>query len=106
MNSKQMFPSEFLKSDDLSSKPEEVTMDKVTVREFQDPITKESEEKPLLHFVGVEKTLILNKTNWDRIAEMYGDESDKWKGKKIKLHLEAITAFGKKTDAIRVLVEK
>ena len=102
MNRTAAFPSEFLKSDEVSSKGEIFEMDEVELREFQDPQTKEKSNKPVLSFSNSDKGLILNKTNWDRIVKKHGPESNKWKGKKITLYLEAVEAFGKVTDAIRV----
>lgn len=64
------------------------------------------EEKPVLLFKGVEKGLVLNKTNATRIADQHGDETDLWVGKRITLTTESVTAFGKTQWAIRVKPER
>ncbi len=102
MNSKTAFPSEYLKADDVSGMGETYVMKSVKNEEFTDQ-DETKEMKPVLSFHDQEKTLILNKTNWNRIAEIYGDESDTWNGKTIKLHLESVDYKGKKIDAIRVV---
>ena len=103
MKSNEAFPSEYLKVGDVSGVGEKYKMGLVQMEKFVDPETQESAMKPVLSFDGVEKRLILNKTNWNRIAEIHGDDSNKWIGKEVVLRLEKIEAFGKTQDAIRVL---
>jgi len=102
MKRNEAFPSEFLKPDDIAGTGETYTMGTIEMREFEDPATKEKESKPVLSLSGIEKKLILNRTNWDRIAGLYGDETNEWQGKEIVLHLESVSAFGKTSDVIRV----
>lgn len=104
MNQNDAFPSNYLKSTDVSGHGEPYVMDSVKIVEFTDPQTQETSEKPVLSFSGTEKALILNKTNWKRIAKLFGEESDLWKDKTITLRLEAVEAFGKTSDVIRVAV--
>lgn len=104
MKVNEAFPSAYLKVDDVSGKGEEYTIDGVNFEIFTDPETQEKEKKPVMSFQGVEKRFILNKTNWNRIANILGDESDDWTGKKITLRLEKVEAFGKSQDAIRVVL--
>ncbi len=106
MKKNSVFPSEYLKVEDVSGMGEEYTMLEVEMVEFKDPKTQEVSKKPVLWFQGLDKGLILNKTNWNLIATLHGDESDLWLGKKITLGLSEIEAFGKKQDAIRVIGAK
>lgn len=102
MKRKEVFPSNFLKADDIPGMGETFKMKELKIVEIKDIDTQELIPKPVLFFDGLEKGLILNATNWDRIAKFHGDESKGWAGKKIKLVLEAVTAFGKTSDCIRV----
>lgn len=102
MKMKDVFPSDYIKVEDVSGKGEEYTIRAVNVREFTDPATQEIESKPVVWFHDTKKGLILNKTNWERIAAEHGDESDNWSGKVITLHLEKVQSFGKTMDAVRV----
>ena len=65
---------------------------------------KHKEEKPVLAFKEDDRGLVLNGTNWDTIADCYGDDSDGWFGKTIELYA-AKTEFGSKVvDCIRVRI--
>lgn len=99
-----LFPSVHLKPSDLEKlgAPVEVEIDHIDLAEFTDPETKETEEKPILHLVGL-KPLILNKTNSKRLAAILGPELETWNGKKVRLGVMMVESFGETTAAIRVL---
>lgn len=91
------FPSNFLKADDLAGKAIRVVIDSVTTEKIGD------DSKPVLHFVGKDRGLILNKTNASRIVEATGsDETDNWEGWSIVLYACKVDYQGKRVDAIRV----
>ena len=91
------FPSDYLKAADLNGKPVRVTIESVSVEKIGD------DQKPVLHFVGKDKTLVLNKTNANRIVEAVGsDETDDWDGWSIVLYPCKVDYQGKRVDAIRV----
>ncbi len=47
--------------------------------------------------------MVLNAINWDTIESMYGDETDQWRGRKIRLWFNpAIEYQGRRTGGIRV----
>lgn len=61
------------------------------------------EKKPVLHFKGEFKPLILNTTNMKAIAKACGtDYMDEWVGKNIQLYVDQVPAFGTTTLAVRV----
>ena len=100
----EAFPSPFLKAkelltSDLSVKISELTIETLTSQEQGE----EDQEKATLHFSNHEKMLILNKTNWERIVMVTGeDDSDNWTGKTIILTTEMVNAFGETKPAVRV----
>lgn len=96
----EMFPSKYLKADDLDSDTP-VIIANIKFERMQSEDGKE-EDKPVLYFLRVEKGLVLNKTNATIISEQHGDDTDNWNGKKITLTKERVTAFGKSQWAIRV----
>jgi hypothetical protein len=103
MNLNDMFPSTSLKSADFEDGGEmNLTISKVEIRDLGQQDTKEM--KPCLAFLEVDKSLVLNKTNANIIATMYGDKNidTAWIGKKITLHVEMTTFQGKPTPGIRV----
>lgn len=105
MNINSAFPSKYLKSADL---PEDgdliLTMDDVSIETVgQD---EDAEQRPILRFADHEKALVLNKTNANTIAAMYGPETENWKGQRIALFATEVAYQGKMTLAIRVRVRK
>lgn len=104
---KEMYPSKYLKADDVDEQGGDVpaTIKGVRLEEMQDN-EGAKEDKPVLYFNNVPKGMVLNKTNADRISAAYGDESDSWRGKPVVLYTEEVKAFGKTTNAIRLRVAK
>jgi hypothetical protein len=91
------FPSDYLKTSDLNGKAVRVQIADVTTEKVGD------DQKPILHFVGKEKGLVLNKTNANRIVEATGtDETDEWAGWSIVLYPAKVDFQGKRVDAIRI----
>ncbi len=91
------FPSNYLKASDLNGKAVRVTIDSVTMEKLGD------DQKAILHFVGKDKGLVINKTNANRIIEAIGtDETDTWFGWSIVLYACKVDFQGKRVDAIRV----
>ena len=86
-----------LSAADLAGKAVRVTIESVSSQKFDEG------EKPILHFVGKEKTLVLNRVNSYAIANAVGtDESDDWVGWSIVLYPTQVLYQGKMVDAIRV----
>ena len=57
--------------------------------------------KPVLHFQGAQKGMVLNKTNANVITILYGDETDNWIGKQIELYPTQTDFRGEIVDCIR-----
>jgi len=79
----------------------EVTIDHAE----QDKVTSErgTEEKLCVHFMGDYKPLIVNATNGAAIKDAIGSgRVETWRGKKVLLYREQVSAFGKTTMAVRV----
>lgn len=69
----------------------------------RESVGDEEDVKPVLHFIGEPRGLVLNGINWDTIAACYGDDSDDWAGKKIKIWFDPNVMFGpKRTGGVRV----
>lgn len=98
------FPSNFLKAEDLNGKSVVVAISKV---EF-DTIGKDSKEgrKLIVSFSGKEKKMVVNKTNAKTIEKLYGDDTDNWIGKSIKLVTREVEFQGDVVWALRVSLEK
>lgn len=78
----------------------------VTIKEVKQEIVKNqngSEECTIAYFDEDVKPLILNKTNAEMIARVWGTPFiEDWKGLKITLKVKKINAFGEMVDAVRV----
>src|SRR5262245_20329528 len=90
------FPSTYLKAADLQDRNITVTIDRVEMEDIG------SDHKPVIYFQGKEKGLVLNRTNSNNIAAVYGDETADWAGKEITLYPTIVDFQGRSVDAIRV----
>jgi len=90
--------SSFLTHKNVSDEPIVAAIEKVEVQE----IGQEKERKPVLFLEGQAKGLVLNKTNANTIAALYGPETDLWTGKMIELYATKCTFMGQLKDCIRV----
>lgn len=98
MKRHEAFPSKWLKTEDLQGKPRVVTIEAVGIEDIGD----DGDRKPVMSFQGMEKGFVLNSTNFDTIAEAYGEETDDWHGHKIELYPTTTDFKGKRTPCIRI----
>ena len=61
-----------------------------------------TKRKYLAYFEGVEKPLVLNKTNAQKLAAAYGKDHSKWIGMEVELYAE-MTGLGKEGVRVRPL---
>jgi hypothetical protein len=96
MNINDAFPSNYLKSSDLKGTTPTVTMSHVISEQLGD------DRKLVLYFQNKEKGMVLNKTNANNIASIYGPETEGWTGKKVMLAVAWVDFQGRSVEAIRV----
>ena len=107
MNLRELYPSRFIASEDFKDKPVTLTIDRVAVEQVGHGGDKES--KVITYFKEPSKTthkpiqLVLCATNAQRIAVMFGKETNDWSGHKVTLGVEMVESFGDIVPAIRVL---
>ena len=101
MRMREALPGKYLTGDDLDEEVV-VTIDRVVMEAFRDPRTRLEARKPVMYFQRAKRGLIVNRTNWRAVADLYGDESDHWTGKRISLVAMMVDAYGKQTRAVRV----
>ena len=97
----EVFPSKYLKCADLNGKPHVVEIEDAPQEVLKNTDGKE-EEKTVLYFKGAEKSLPLNMTNWDSVAEICGGETNEWIGGVIELYPAKTQMGGKTVDCIRI----
>ena len=94
---RKAFPSKYLSSADLDGREPVVTIDRVVSENIGDDL------KLVVYFAGKDKGVVLNKTNANAIADITGeDDTDAWKGHKIKLITVKVEFQGKRVPAIRI----
>jgi hypothetical protein len=98
---REALPGRYLTGEDLEGEVV-VTIDRVVLESFRDPRTRVEARKPVMYFQRAKRGLIVNRTNWRAVADLYGDESDNWPGKRIALVGVMVDAYGKQTRAVRV----
>jgi hypothetical protein len=103
MKISDLFPSKYVKAADLNGKPFTLAIKKLVIEEMGHG--NEKEKKPVLYFSNAAKGLVLNRTNAMIIANLYGDESDGWVGKRVTIYPTKVRAFGQMQDCIRVREE-
>jgi len=98
MKVSEMFPTKWISAADLQNR--EVT---VTIRDIaMEQVEQDKPPKPVLYFTGGQKGMVLNKTNSNSIAVLYGDDTDGWSGKPITLHTQWVDFKGEMKQAVRV----
>jgi hypothetical protein len=96
-----LFPSKWLKSSDLGSTARIATISKI---DFE-LVGNEKEKKAVVSFQNTTKRLILNRTNAQTLAYLYGPTVLAWIGKKIILYSAEVLFRGMPTQAIRIKEE-
>ena len=85
MQRDEVFPSKYLKCADLNGKPVVVSIASAPLEPLKSADGK-TQNKTVLYFLNAKKTLPLNLTNWDAVAEICGDDTEDWPGNKIELY--------------------
>lgn len=98
MKTNDVFPSKYLRGADIEDREVQATVSHVAMEDVT-----ETEKKPVVHFKGATKGVVLNKTNWDRLVHISGsDDSDDWSGVKVILYTELVTFQGKTSPSVRI----
>jgi hypothetical protein len=95
-NLSDVYPSNYLKAADLEGRTIKVTIDDIKLEKVG------TDEKLIAYFKGGKKGLVLNKTNSNNIALVYGMDTDGWIDAEIQLYPTMVDFQGKSTEAIRV----
>ena len=97
----ELFPSRWIKSSDIGSTPRTVTISRI---DFE-IIGHNQERKAVLSFQNSTKRMILNRTNAQILASLYGKEVMSWVGKRITLYCAEVQFRGTTTLAVRIKEE-
>ncbi len=98
-NINDAFPSNYLKASDLGGRQIVVTIDRV---EFE-AVGRDKEQKAVIHFVGKQKGMVLNKTNARKIIEIAGSAlTEDWQGVAVVLYPTETEFAGETVECIRL----
>lgn len=99
---RSMYDSNYLYAFDLKGR--DVTVTIRDVRAVKVKNSEKEEKKPIVFFKESKDSrgLVLCKTNGKTIAQMYGNDTDAWIGKRVTLFAAMVDAFGKTVEAIRI----
>jgi hypothetical protein len=89
-----------MKADDLKGRTAKYTIVDCTAEVVGE------DKRLVLAFSDNDRPLVLNKTNANSLAELYGPETSEWEGKAIKLVPSTTSFQGKMVKCIRISPEQ
>jgi hypothetical protein len=105
MKRDDVFQTRYLKASDLAGRPRIFTIEEAPLLTLKN--TKgEEQQKTVLVFAGEKKSLPLNMTNWDAVADICGGDTEDWPGGKVELYPTKTSMGGKTVDCIRIRAPK
>jgi hypothetical protein len=94
----ELFPSKYLAKEDFP-KPRVLTTESLGTA----LIGEDKEQKHILYFANCDKGLVLNKSVATVLADMFGDDTDKWIGKRVEVYTDHSIMFaGRRVGGIRL----
>lgn len=101
----ELLPSTYLKKEDFPT-PALLTIDRLE-RVNVAPEGQPPENKWALHFLELDRALVLNSTNIQTLGALLGDDTDHWLGHKIVAFADPTVAYaGKLVGGIRLRAPK
>jgi hypothetical protein len=102
MKRSEVFPSKYIRPEDLNGRAVIVTIERAPLELLKTPDGKQ-QNKIVLYFVGRQKALPVNVTNFDTISDICAeDDTERWAGHQIELYPTTTTMGGRVVDCIRV----
>jgi hypothetical protein len=100
MKRSDIFKSTDLRTPDLNGRPLVVTIVDAPLETLKN---RDGEnDRTVLYFERDAKPFILNMTNWDAVAAIAGDDTDRWPGAAIELYPTTTTMDGEVVPCIRI----
>lgn len=96
MNIEEAFPSKYLKAADLQGQAVIAKIATVKMEKLGE------DNRPMLYFVGKDKGLPINKSNKNKLVELFGAETDDWTGQTIEMFVILTDYKGEQVEAIRL----
>src|SRR4051812_40792334 len=102
LNLSLMYPSKYLKAEDLRGHTVTVTIEHVNIEALM-MTGGRKEKKVVIRFVGKEKQFVANKTNGFALGLLLGPHARSWEGKKVQLAPDVDTLGKDEVPCIRVV---
>lgn len=96
MDSSEMFPTRWLSAEDVGNREVSVVVEDSKIEMIGD------DKKLVLYYVGFDKGHVLNKTNWKKIKEKLGAETNNWKDANLVLYTALVPYKGEDVPALRL----
>ena len=100
MNVHEMYRSDYMKSDDLNGQALCLSITECLAEKAG------GDERLVLAFFEVPSLMILDRTNTNMLAELYGPETSEWRGKVIKLAPSTTLFLGQVVKYVRICHER
>ena len=102
-----MFPSKYLKVEDLEGHPVRLKIEKAVTESLKDFNTGKMIPKTVLSFEDTDKILVLSaKINWTAVEEIAGEDTGDWAGHEIEVYPAETEVQGKMKPCIRIRAPK
>lgn len=101
----ELFPSKYLAAVDATTDTI-VTIKGIEIELLKNKDTDKDEPKPILYFNEFEKGMVLNKTNKNTLATLYGNDISELVGKRVILYAPICESFGKSAPALRIKAQR
>jgi hypothetical protein len=100
MKRSDIFKSSYYKAEDFADGPANFTIK--AVREGLVGIGEDKSRKCIVDVVEEDKSFVLNLTNFNALAEAFGEETDDWEAHKFRARRAMVQFQGKSVPAIRL----
>ena len=99
----EVLDGQYLTGAELPDAPVTLRIERANRTEVEDRRTKKPKKKIELWFVGLSKSLLLNKTNGAAVLAMFGQTSTTWIGKRITIRRVWGEGFGVEQWLLRIV---
>lgn len=103
MNVKDLIVGKYLSAKDMVGQRVLATLDVCQIEEFENKTTGVTDSRPVVYFEDLDQGMVLNKTNLKVLAREFGEETEKWKGKRVLVTTHKVkTPAGAEVDGLRI----
>jgi hypothetical protein len=96
-----LYPSKYVKAEDLGGKEITKTIKAVRLEELEG-VDGQKKTKVIVYFSDSAKMWVMPRTCGEALRVMFGKDTDQWVGKRVTLFSKKVDSFGEEVDAVRV----